>query len=426
MRVSSPISNDFPVAGPRPTRRRLSLPARAALFALLIALLAGGGVPARADNDLKDARDKVRKQMATVKKEVAADASALARAKAALKESQAALAKARSELADLEDQVADAKAADVQIAAELASAEAATVAAAEAEAKAQQDVQDQRDLIGTLARAAYQQQSNLIGLSVLLGSESPRDLATRLQWNTTVFDVTADDYQRLDQLELQLEQAHQDKAEAEASVEAERKESADNLAKVKALAASAEAKRSEVSALVEKNRKLEEHAQDELEGSKKQYATLQKAEAKLSAKIRKATGNYSNPNGFIKPVNASAGSGFGLRFHPILHYWRMHWGTDFGASCGAPIRAMANGKVIQAGWTTYGFGNFTLISYGHMLGANLVSGYAHQSKIIVHSGQHVKQGQIVGYVGTTGLSTGCHLHLQIYRNGTRVNPMKYL
>lgn len=322
--------------------------------------------------------------------------------------------------------MADAKAADVQIAAELAAAEAATVAAAEAEAKAQQDVQDQRDLIGTLARAAYQQQSNLIGLSVLLGSESPRDLATRLQWNTTVFDVTADDYQRLDQLELQLEQAHQDKAEAEASVEAERKESADNLAKVKALAASAEAKRSEVSALVEKNRKLEEHAQDELEGSKKQYATLQKAEAKLSAKIRKATGNYSNPNGFIKPVNASAGSGFGLRFHPILHYWRMHWGTDFGASCGAPIRAMANGKVIQAGWTTYGFGNFTLISYGHMLGANLVSGYAHQSKIIVHSGQHVKQGQIVGYVGTTGLSTGCHLHLQIYRNGTRVNPMKYL
>jgi murein DD-endopeptidase MepM/ murein hydrolase activator NlpD len=163
-----------------------------------------------------------------------------------------------------------------------------------------------------------------------------------------------------------------------------------------------------------------------LEGSQKQYSQLQKAEAKLSVKIRNATGNYSNPHGFIKPVNASAGSGFGLRFHPILHYWRMHWGTDFGASCGAPIRAMANGKVIQAGWTTYGFGNFTLISYGHMLGANMVSGYAHQSKIIVHSGQHVKQGQVVGYVGTTGLSTGCHLHLQIYRNGIRVNPMKYL
>lgn len=104
----------------------------------------------------------------------------------------------------------------------------------------------------------------------------------------------------------------------------------------------------------------------------------------------------------------------------------MHWGTDFGASCGTPIRAMANGRVVQSGWTTYGFGNWTVISYGRMYGANLASGYAHQSKIIVHAGQSVKQGQIVGYVGTTGLSTGCHLHLQVYRNGARVNPMRYL
>ena len=56
----------------------------------------------------------------------------------------------------------------------------------------------------------------------------------------------------------------------------------------------------------------------------------------------------------------------------------------------------------------------------------MASGYAHQSKVIVRAGQKVKQGQVVGYVGTTGLSTGCHLHLQIYRNGVRVNPMRYL
>jgi len=423
VRVSSPISNDSPVTD---RKRRVSLPMRVALFALLVGLVAGGAIPARADDDLNAARDKVRKQMATAKKQVSADSSALAKAKDALKVSQAALAKARSELAELDGEVSDAKAADVRIAAELATAEAATQTAAAAETKAAQDVQDQRDLIGTVARAAYQQQSNLVGLSVLLGSDTPRDLATRLQWNTTIFDVTASDYTRLDQLEQQLEKAHQAKVDAEAAVAEKRKESADNLAALTSLAAKAEAKRAAVAALVAKKKKLEAAAQDELEGSKKQYAKLQKAEAALTAKIRNASGNYSNPNGFIKPVDAAAGSGFGMRFHPILHYWRMHWGTDFGASCGAPIRAMANGKVIQAGWTTYGFGNFTLISYGHMLGANMVSGYAHQSRIVVHSGQHVKQGQIVGYVGTTGLSTGCHLHLQIYRNGTRVNPMHYL
>lgn len=423
MRVSSPISNEEPVTG---RTRRLSLPLRAALFALVVALMAGGVAPARADDDLNQARDKVRKQMATAKKQVAQDSSSLAKARSALKTSQSALAKARSELAGIEERVTEAKAADARIAAELRTAEAATKAAVAAEAKAAQDLSNQRDLIGAVARAAYQQQSNLVGLSVLLGSETPRDLASRLQWNTTIFDVTAADYSRLDQLEQQLEQARRARVDAQAAVAKKRKESADSLAKLNALAAKAAAKRASVAALVATNRKLEAAAQDELESSKKQYARLQKAEAAITAKIRNASGNYSNPNGFIKPVNAPAGSGFGLRFHPILHYWRMHWGTDFGAACGAPIRAMANGKVIQAGWTTYGFGNFTLISYGHMLGANLVSGYAHQSKIIVRAGQHVKQGQIVGYVGTTGLSTGCHLHLQVYRNGTRVNPMKYL
>jgi len=423
VRVSSPISNDSPVTG---RKRRPSLPMRAALFALLVGLVAGGAVPARADDDLNAARDKVRKQMATAKKQVAADSSALGKAKDALKASQAALAKARSELAELDGRVSDAKAADETIAAQLAAAETATQTAAAAETRAAQDVSDQRELIGTVARAAYQQQTNLLGLSVVLGSDTPRDLATRLQWNTMIFDVTAADYNRLDQLEQQLEQAHQARVDAEAVVAEKRKESADNLAALRSLAAKAEAKRAAVADLVAKKKKLEASAQDELEGSKKQYAKLQKAEKAITAKIRNASGNYSNPNGFIKPVDAAPGSGFGMRFHPILHYWRMHWGTDFGASCGAPIRAMANGKVIQAGWTTYGFGNFTLISYGHMLGANLVSGYAHQSRIIVHAGQHVKQGQIVGYVGTTGLSTGCHLHLQIYRNGTRVNPMHYL
>ncbi|HSK33720.1 MAG TPA: M23 family metallopeptidase, partial [Propionicimonas sp.] len=167
-------------------------------------------------------------------------------------------------------------------------------------------------------------------------------------------------------------------------------------------------------------------AQDELEQTQAQYKALEKQEARIAAKLRKAGYNVVNNGGFIKPVDAPAGSPFGLRYHPILHYWRMHWGTDFGAACGEPIRAMANGKVVSAGWTSYGFGNYTIISYGRVKGASVASGYAHQSKVIVHAGQKVKQGQVVGYVGTTGLSTGCHLHLQIYRNGLRVNPMRYL
>ena len=127
-------------------------------------------------------------------------------------------------------------------------------------------------------------------------------------------------------------------------------------------------------------------------------------------------------------MNANPGSPFGMRYHPILHYWRMHWGLDFGASCGAPLYAMADGKVTQVLRTSQsnGLGNWTVISYGKYKGSNISSGYAHQSKVIVKVGQKVKQGQVVGYVGTTGLSTGCHLHLQIYKDGTRVNPRPYV
>ena len=129
--------------------------------------------------------------------------------------------------------------------------------------------------------------------------------------------------------------------------------------------------------------------------------------------------------GFIRPVNVSPGSPFGLRYHPILHVWRMHRGTDFGATCGMAIYAANDGRVASAG-RQGGFGNYTVIDHGIIGGKYVSTGYAHQSRIIVHRGQRVKQGQLIGYVGTTGLSTGCHLHLQVYVNGGVVNPMRYI
>ena len=218
------------------------------------------------------------------------------------------------------------------------------------------------------------------------------------------------------------------KAAAEAELTAKRRASAAHLDQIRDLTADADARAAGVAELVAANAKLKAEAEDELEGTQEQYQALQAQEKKIAARIRAAERRYRivNTGGFIRPTDAPAGSAFGLRLHPILHYWRMHWGTDFGAACGAPLRAMADGRVISAGWTTVGFGNYTIISYGKVRGAYVSSGYAHQSKVLVKPGQKVKQGQVVGYVGTTGLSTGCHLHLQIYRDGVRVNPMNYL
>ncbi len=111
-------------------------------------------------------------------------------------------------------------------------------------------------------------------------------------------------------------------------------------------------------------------------------------------------------------------SGFGMRFHPILGFSRMHMGVDFGAPAGAPIYAATGGTVTFAGWHG-GHGNFVQIFEGKALG----TGYAHMSRIAVAPGEHVTRGQIIGYVGSTGLSTGPHLHYEVYRDGLPVDPM---
>lgn len=393
--------------------------------ALLFGLMLGVGPTAAAD-DLKDARAKVRKALVQTKKELASDRKAVAAASENLETSQAQLAKARSELAHVQGKLSEAKAADAKIAAALKAAEEAFEEAAEAVTKAEADVARQQALLGTVVRSAYQQHSTLVGFTMILGSETPGELSQRVQWSTTLFDNSTAQLERLRQLEAGLEAAKRVRATTEAKLAEQRRASAAHVAKVKQLTDEAAARKAEVGRIVAANAKLKAQAQDELEETKAQYRALEREEARIAAKLRAANYNIVNKNGFVRPVNAPAGSPFGMRYHPILKYWRMHWGTDFGAACGTPLRAMANGKVVSAGWTSSGFGYYTIISYGKMFGAQMASGYAHQSKIIVKAGQKVKQGQVVGYVGTTGLSTGCHLHLQIYRDGVRVNPMRYL
>jgi murein DD-endopeptidase MepM/ murein hydrolase activator NlpD len=115
-------------------------------------------------------------------------------------------------------------------------------------------------------------------------------------------------------------------------------------------------------------------------------------------------------------------SGFGMRRHPILGYMRMHTGVDWAAPRGSPIIAAGDGVVIRAGWDRGGYGNQTLIQHPN----GYVTSYNHQSAIAkdVVAGAHVRQGQIIGWVGTTGESTGPHLHYEVIVNGNRVDPQR--
>jgi murein DD-endopeptidase MepM/ murein hydrolase activator NlpD len=130
-----------------------------------------------------------------------------------------------------------------------------------------------------------------------------------------------------------------------------------------------------------------------------------------------ASGVGESRTGLLAPVPGRVTSGYGSRRHPILGYRRMHAGIDFKASHGSPIYAVTDGTVQFAG-RHGGHGNFVKLSHGGGLG----TGYAHMSRIAVSNGERVRRGQVIGYVGSTGLSTGPHLHYEMYRNGATVNP----
>lgn len=131
-----------------------------------------------------------------------------------------------------------------------------------------------------------------------------------------------------------------------------------------------------------------------------------------------ASGMGAQRSGLIMPVVGHITSNFGARRHPILGYTRMHAGVDFGAPWGAPIYAVGDATVSFAGWAG-GHGNHVKLEHGGGWG----TGYSHMSRIAVSPGSHVRAGQVIGYVGSTGLSTGPHLHYELYRNGAKVNPL---
>ena len=147
---------------------------------------------------------------------------------------------------------------------------------------------------------------------------------------------------------------------------------------------------------------------------------------KSSSKSSSGNGSGSKPasNGLIYPSSAAITSAYGMRFHPVLHVWKLHDGTDFGASCGSPIRAAADG-VVSEKYYNAGYGNRLIIDHGQVNGRYMTTAYNHATRYIVSAGQKVRQGQVVGYVGSTGYSTGCHLHLMLWVDGDMVNPMNY-
>jgi murein DD-endopeptidase MepM/ murein hydrolase activator NlpD len=124
------------------------------------------------------------------------------------------------------------------------------------------------------------------------------------------------------------------------------------------------------------------------------------------------------------PVDGYVTSPFGYRTHPIYHYWGLHDGVDFAGGCGTPLRAAAPGKVVSSYYSGV-YGNRLVIDHGALAGRGIATIYNHASGYNVGVGDTVAQGQVIGFEGSTGWSTGCHLHFTVMANGNAVDPMPF-
>ena len=163
-------------------------------------------------------------------------------------------------------------------------------------------------------------------------------------------------------------------------------------------------------------------AEKQVTAWEKQEDELLSESARIAELIKKAAQEAAKSSGpFARPVPGAVTSAFGYRIHPIFHVRKMHTGVDMHAGMGVSIKSAQAGTVIFAGWKG-GYGKCTIISHG----GGIATLYGHQSTILVSAGQKVKKGQVIGKVGSTGYSTGPHLHFEVRVNGSPVNPSKYL
>lgn len=231
------------------------------------------------------------------------------------------------------------------------------------------------------------------------------------------------DYAKLTQERAKVEQRIAARI-ARAKAEAARKAAAERAARI-AAARAAKAERERKKAAAKRERAKQRAAEQQVVAASS--AEDDSSSSRQASKRSKSSGSSSGrsaSHGFIYPVSAPITSPYGMRFHPILRYWKLHDGTDFGASCGQTIRAPYSGKVVERYYNA-GYGNRLIIDHGVVDGRFVTTAYNHAIRYTVGVGEHVSQGEVIGYVGSTGYSTGCHLHLMVWLDGSLRNPMTW-
>jgi murein DD-endopeptidase MepM/ murein hydrolase activator NlpD len=295
--------------------------------------------------------------------------------------------------------------------------------------RAQAEFADARDRVDQIAQATYMG-STFSRINVLVEATGPADIMDRL---SLVDQLMRTQQQDVDRLIVARREARS--AQDRAGLAKREAEDAEAIAQGKLMAAK-DAQTAAVRAHQELVHLMVTRQAALRLANAQRSAVLARYQAAVDEeqRIRAALRGYSVKSGgdgryggglLLMPVRGWKSSDFGNRYDPYYRVWQLHAGADFAAPRGSPIHAAAAGHVIRAGWNG-GYGNYTCISHGRIGGYGFQTCYGHQSAILVRVGEYVRRGEVIGRVGTTGASTGNHLHFETRFDGVPRNPLRYL
>lgn len=406
---------------------------------LCVGLMAGLSAPTFAENkdDIRKKQSAVDKKLKDAKKDVKASEARFDAASRKLKESEQRLASAQSKLQSTRGQLVVAQAENDRLRAELDASEAKLDAAQKNVDSAEKNLDaSQNEVERFTVESVMQGDSGLRAFGGLLKGEDPTTFTDRVSAHTSVTDAQIARMQELDASRVLLEVERAKFQELRDEVARQKAQAEEHVALMADLTAQAESQQRAVASLVDENSAARKEANAALQDDRAVQAAFQRERDDLSRRLQKIIDEElrkagkdpkpsNNGSTLSRPVTGRISSQYGMRRHPILGYNRMHDGTDFAAPCGTPIWAAANGTVVQRYYSS-GYGNRIVVNHGIMRGVNVMTTYNHLSRYNVSNGQKVTRGQVIGYVGTTGMSTGCHLHFMVLVNGNHTNPMNWL
>lgn len=415
-----------------------------ALILMTVLVLPGGEARAETRDDAVKRRDDGQAKIAALSEEVDGIDAELAAIFAAMEQTKVDVANAQIELADAEAALAASQRHLVAVQAELDAAETelSELGAEVDTSKTKEDLLTQA--VGDMARDLYRGNTTS-PLQVVMSSEGTAEISGRAAAASSLGRVQS---RALDEVrstlvvtENQVERqaaVTQRITELEAEAEVALAVAEDAKQQVEAKVASLETLLQEQVAAEAAWNARKAEAERQLAESDAAVAQAVKAIEQIDAEnarsqlvIPNDTGGsatapaagklFANPFRFSAPVT----SYFGWRIHPIFGTSRLHTGTDFGAGCGTTQYATRAGVVANTGYDS-GLGNYVTINHGMINGSSMVTEHGHLQSIAVSTGQSVTTGTVIGYTGTTGNSTGCHLHLNLLINGSYTSILNYM